>query len=125
MHKISESNIYLAEQHAIITYKCGLRLVALGKSLKQDNNFYVIEYGQFIQQMGLLVQKHAHLSLTYVKQLSTYGFSANESYSKAVEAHSKATRLYSQAITIYTTIVQDKYKAGQMQIQLRDAQNLY
>ncbi len=97
----------------------------MGNSLKHDDNFCIIEYGQFIQQMGLLVQKYARLSLTYIEQLSTYSLSPTELYSRAIKERSKATRLYSQAITTYTKIVQDKCEAGQMRLQLRDTQNLY
>lgn len=118
MHKISENSMQLAERHATATYKRGLLVAALGKSLKRDNNFCIRECGQFIYEQGLLVQKHARESLIYAVELSTCDFSSTELYVKAVKARSKATILYSEAVTIYTKIIQGKHKAAKIRLQL-------
>lgn len=120
MHKISDSSMQLAEQHATATYKRGLLVAALGKSLKQEKNFCIQEGGQFIYDQGLLVQKYARESLIYAVELSTCGFSSTDLYVKAVKARSKATISYSEAVTIYTQIIQAKHNAAKIRLQLPD-----
>jgi hypothetical protein len=112
MHQISENSIQQARQHVATVSKHGLQLVALGESLKKDNNFCVQQCGQFIEQQGWLIQEHARSSLAYVQKLSTCDFSSTELYIKAVEARSKATILYSEAMIIYTQVVQGKHWKG-------------
>lgn len=125
MHQISKNCIWLAEQHTVATYRHGLLLVALGKSLKQDSNFCTQECGQFIHKQGLLVQEHARSSLTYMEQLSTCGFSSTELYLKAAAARSKAIILYTEAVTIYTQILQARHRAARIRLQLPDRQDIY
>lgn len=125
MSKISEVSIHLVQQHAIATYKRGLRLVALGRLFKRDKNLCVQECGQFIEQQGLVVQQYARESLTFAEQISTCGFSSIQLYGKAVAARSKAAILYSHAVTIYTKVMQGKYKAAKIKLQLPDRPDLY
>lgn len=120
MHIISENSIKLAEQHATATFKRGLLVVALGKSLKLDDNFDVQECGKFICEQGLLVQKYARELLSLSVELSICNFSPTELYVDAVKAGLKAAKSYSNAVTIYTQIIHSKHNAAKIRCQLSD-----
>ncbi|BDA69644.1 hypothetical protein RIVM261_056860 [Rivularia sp. IAM M-261] len=125
MHEISDANIQLAQLHALTTYRHGLLIVALAKSLKSDGNFYIQECSQLIQQHGLLVQMYARKSLTYAEKLSVCSCYSTELYVKAIKARSKATILYAKAVTIYTQVVQGKHSAAKILLQLPNIENIY
>lgn len=120
MSIISQDSVHQAQQHAIGTYKRGLRLVALGKFFKRDKNLGIQECGYFIEQQGLLVQQYARQALTLTEQISIYSSSSIKLYSKAVAARSKAVKLYTQAVTVYTQVTKGKYKAAKIRLHLPD-----
>lgn len=116
MLTISWDTIYLAQQHAIATFKRGLHLVEVGRYLKQHKNHCIRECGYAIVQQGLLVQEYARLALTLAEQLTPY--SSTQLFTEAVHARSKAVLLYSHAMFTYTQVVKGKYTAARVRLNL-------
>lgn len=119
MLTISQDTIYLAQSHALATCKRGIHLVAVGKSLKQHENYCIRECGYLIVQQGLLVQEYARQALTLAEQLTPY--SSTQLFTEAVQARSKAIIAYSQAMFTYIKVVKGKYKAARIRLNLADS----